>query len=126
MKLDDIDIYNLYWANEFDYEPVAQAQIRSVTGALINFEQAQPVGQTMTLTGAWVSRTTLLALQAKRTTANNTIEVTLDDGRIFTTIFDRSKTPSLEAVLIDGIAANPEANDQYSITLNLQIIAQIN
>ena len=126
MKLDDIDIYNLYWANEFDYEPVVQAQIRSVTGALINFEQAQPVGQTMTLTGAWVSRTTLLALQAKRTTANNTIEVTLDDGRIFTTIFDRSKTPSLEAVLIDGIAANPEANDQYSITLNLQIIAQIN
>lgn len=126
MKLDDIDIYNLYWANEFDYEPVVQAQIRSVTGALINFEQAQPVGQTMTLTGAWVSRTTLLALQAKRTTANNTIEVKLDDGRIFTTIFDRSKTPSLEAVLIDGIAANPEANDQYSITLNLQIIAQIN
>lgn len=126
MKLDDIDIYNLYWANEFDYEPVVQAQIRSVTGALINFEQAQPAGQTMTLTGAWVSRTTLLALQNKRKTANAILEVTLDDGRIFNTIFDRSKAPSLEAVLIDGIAANPEANDQYSITLNLQIIAQIN
>ena len=124
MKLDGIEIYNAYWANEFEGEPVAQQQERTVTGALINFERAQPAGQPMTIRGAWVKRSVLKQLQAKRATANIVCTVELDDARKYSVIFDRSKA-SLEATQIDGAPAAPNDNDQYEIVLNLQIIEDI-
>lgn len=125
MKIDGIEIYNLYWADEFDYEPVVQAQLRAIDGALINFEQAQPVGQTMTLSGAWITRPTVIALQEKRRVAGSVMTVEMDDGRQYSAIFDRSRPPSMAVELIEGAASNPSDSDIYAITLNLQIISRI-
>jgi len=123
MNLAGIEIYNLYWANEFEYEGVAQAQFRGVTGALINFEQAQPTGAKMTLTGAWVKRSVLKQLQTKRHLAGQEHTLTLADGRTFTVIWDRTQQ-SLEAELIEGTRTQPTDDDIYAITLHLQIIAE--
>ena len=125
MKFAGIELYNAAWADEFEYEPVVQAQMRSVTGALIHFEQAQPTGQSMTLTDSWIKRSVLLELQALRLQSNQQHEVELDDGRKFSVIFDRSKTPSLRAELIEGTPALPTNDDIYSVTLTLQIISEL-
>ena len=124
MTLDDIELYNAYWANEFDDEPVEQVQYRTVTGALINFERAKLAGQQMTITGCWITRETLLQLQEKRSQANNTSSIKLDDNREFNVIFDRSRSPSIESELIDGTKTNPGDSDLYEITLHLQIIQE--
>lgn len=123
MNLAGIEIYNLYWANEFEYEPVAQAQFRSVTGSLINFEQAQEAGAKMTLTGAWVKRSVLKQIQSKRQLAGQEHTLTLEDGRAFKVIFDRSSS-SLESELIEGTRTQPTDDDIYAITLHLQVIAE--
>ena len=122
MIFSGITIPNAYWANEFEDEGVAQVQRRSVSGALLVFEQAQPAGRKMTITGAWVTRATLLAIQTKRLQVAQAHSLTLDDGRTFTVFFDRSQS-SLDAQLIHGTPAAPELTDTYSITLKLQIIS---
>ena len=65
MTLDDITIENMVWVNEFSEAQVAQELVRGVTGNPILYEQAQPLGTPMRLTGAWVDRQTGQALRAK-------------------------------------------------------------
>ena len=124
MTLDQIELYNAYWSNEFEDEPVEQVQYRTVTGALINFERAKLAGQQMTITGCWLDRATLLQLQSKRNSAGNVSSVVLEDGRSFDVIFDRSRSPSIESELIDGTKTNPADTDIYEITIHLQILSE--
>ena len=77
----------------------------------------------MTLTGAWVKRSVLKQLQAKRHLAGQEHTLTLADGRTFTVIWDRTQQ-SLEAELIEGTRTQPTDDDIYAITLHLQIIAE--
>ena len=51
MTLDDITIENMVWVNEFGEAQVAQELVRGVTGNPILYEQAQPLGTPMRLTG---------------------------------------------------------------------------
>lgn len=120
---DEITLTNAVWQDEFDYEPIAQEQQRTVTGGLVTWEQAQPVGETMTITGVWLSRAQLEAMQAKRLQVNQAHTVELDDGRKFAVIFSR---PAITATPIDGPFTVPSPNDKYDVILHLQIISPIN
>ena len=123
MQLDTLTL-NGYWSNEFEYEPVAQEQARSVTGALIAWERAQPMGAPVTLSDCWMTRADLQALQAKRQTAATSMTLTLDDARQFTVLFDRSQK-SIDATPVDGPFTVPASTDRYNVTLHLLITAAL-
>jgi len=123
-KISNIQIDNAYWSDEFDYEGVAQVQKRSVTGALLVFEQAQPTGQPLTLQGAWVTRQALLQLQTLRRQVSELVVVELEDGRKFNALFNRSEK-SIESKLVRGAAALPSDDDLYEVTLRFLIVSQI-
>lgn len=123
-KISNIQIDNAYWSDEFDYEGVAQVQKRSVTGALLVFEQAQPTGQPLTLQGAWVTRQALLQLQTLRRQVSELVVVELEDGRKFNALFNRSEK-SIESKLVRGAAALPNDDDLYEVVLRFLIVSQI-
>lgn len=123
MQLDTLTL-NGYWSNEFDYEPVAQEQARSVTGALVTWERAQPMGAPVTLADCWMPRADLLTLQSKRQAAASPMTLTLDDGRQFTVLFDRGQK-SIEATPIDGPFTVPASTDRYNVTLHLLMTAAL-
>ena len=122
MKLAGIEISNMYWANEFDYEPVAQVQMRTVTGAPVVFERSQKSGAPMTLTGGWAKRSIVKQLQDKRELAGQVFTLELGD-REFEVMFDRSQQ-SIIATQLDGGFVDPSDNDRYEITLNMLLLAE--
>ena len=122
MKLAGIEISNMYWANEFDYEPVAQVQMRTVTGAPVIFERSQKSGSPMTLTGGWAKRSIVKQLQDKRELAGQTHTLELGD-REFEVMFDRTQQ-SIIATQLDGGFVDPSDNDCYEITLNMLLLAE--
>lgn len=122
--LDTITLDNAAWLDEYSYEPVKQETARSVTGALVTWEQAQPAGEPMTLGGIWLTRSALQTLQAKRATAATAMTLTLDDTRAFSVLFDRSQK-SIEVEAINGPYTVPAASDLYAVTLHLLILEQL-
>lgn len=122
MKLAGIEISNMYWANEFDYEPVAQVQMRTVTGAPVIFERNQKSGAPMRLTGGWAKRSIIKQLQEKRELAGQVFTLELGD-REFEVMFDRSQQ-SIIATQLDGGFVDPSDNDRYEITLNMLLLAE--
>lgn len=125
MIFSGITLENTYWSDEFDYEPVAQVVRRSENQqALFNFEAARPVGRSMTLTNAWVPRSVVIDIEARRAMAGGVHRVELDDGREFDVIFDRSEQ-SVVVEQIEGSRTQPAATDRYSLILRLLIINEI-
>lgn len=120
MTLDDIDITdNLIWQDEFAYNQVAQQQERSLTGGVIVQSGVKQYGQPVTLVG-WLSRAMLDALRAKEGSGNPVMDLTLDDGRAFSVIFNRASGVAVEAAPIKEtthISQDPGA--WYSATLRL-------
>lgn len=123
MIFDGVIIENMAWANEWDYEPVRQEVHRSVTGALVVFERAEPAGEKMQLSGGWVTRAQLRDINAKRAAAAQNYELVLDDGRGFWVMFDRSQQ-SVVATPVDGPYTVPEDSDRYALVLNLLIVSK--
>jgi len=123
MQFDDLTLDNMVWTNEFGTAQVAQALIRGVTGNPILHEQAQPLGQPMRLTGAWVSRQTALALRAKEASAGVSWQVGLDDGRAYAVAFDRREGPAVALTPV-GERTEYAATHPYELTLNLIILEE--
>lgn len=121
MNIDGIELENMYWSDEYDYEGVEQVRLRSQTGALHVFERAQQGGQPMNLIGAWVTHVVLAQLQALRKQAGLVMSVELDDGRVFSVVFDR-EGKSIEAVKVSGSSTNPQPEDLYEVAIKLLII----
>lgn len=121
MNINGVELVNTYWSDEYDYEGVAQARLRSQTGALHVFERAQPNGQPMTLTNAWVTHSVLAQLQALRKQAGLVMPVELDDGRTFSTIFNR-EDKSIDVVQVSGSRVEPQSDDLYQVTIKLLIV----
>ncbi|WP_263322591.1 hypothetical protein [Endozoicomonas sp. Mp262] len=96
MMLDHIELPDdLLWVDEFDWNPVAQAIDRSLTGALMVQEQAKLYGRPITLTGGdeagWVTRATVLELMALANMPDKKLPLIFSDGRTFSVCFRRNK-----------------------------------
>ena len=107
---------DLVWADEFDFDAVAQEQTRTEGGQIIVEETALTAGQPITLRGSerttWMTRTDLIALRALANAANTTYTLTLHDGRTFDVVFAK---PAIESnPLIDY--SHPLPDDQYVLT----------
>jgi hypothetical protein len=112
---------DLRWADEFAWSPVVQSAEYSLTGALIVQTATRLAGRPITLEAqrdTWVTRDTVLAVQALADTPGWVGVLTLHDGRVFTVAF-RDERVSAEPVR--HIAPHEDA-DAYTLTLQLQTI----
>ncbi|CAI10232.1 hypothetical protein ebB249 [Aromatoleum aromaticum EbN1] len=111
---------DVWWSDEFAWNPVAQATTRSLTGARLVQLGVKLKGRPITLAsserGGWVTRGTVLSLRALADVPGATYTLTLADGRTFTVAFDADR---------DFIAApvRPAADmtdaSKYRVTLPL-------
>lgn len=120
MTLDEIDLTdNLIWQDEFSHNGVAQAQERSLTGGMIIQSGVKQYGQAVTLVG-WLERATLDALVAKESAGLAAMELTLDDAREFSVVFDRARGVAVEATPIkEHTHISLEPGAWYTATLRL-------
>jgi len=112
---------DLRWADEFAWSPLVQSSEYSLTGALIVQEAVKLAGRPITLEAqrdTWVTRATVLAVQALAETPGWSGTLTLHDGRTFTVGF-RDDRISAEPV---RHVAPLESGDAYTLTLKLQTI----
>ena len=112
---------DLRWADEFAWSPLVQQTEYSLTGALIVQEATKLAGRPITLEAqrdTWVTRATVLAVQALAETPGWSGTLTLHDGRTFTVGFrdDRISAEPIRHV------APLESGDAYTLTLKLQTI----
>lgn len=86
---------DVWWADEFDWTPIAENSEYSLTGSLIIDIGVRQAGRPITLTsnanGGWVHRSTVQDLQAQRDAPNATATLVLADGRTLTVKHDRTR-----------------------------------
>ena len=109
----------LKWANEYDWNAVAQTQDRAVTGAMIVQEQLKHYGREINLTGTeksnWIPKSTMDALNAKEAQLNKKMAVTLPDGQAFTVMFNRNGSGALKARQVFDWEGIPTPDTNYTI-----------
>lgn len=93
MQLDSITLpEDMLRIDEFYWNPVAQTNKCSLTGALLIQEGQLSPGCSIVLSGrgeaGWVSRLTVKSLYALSEAANKAMTLTLPDKRRFTVIFE--------------------------------------
>ena len=81
----------MVWVDEFAWQPVEKSTEYSITGALLIDSGVRLAGRTITLQAdtdaGWITRATLLSLQALAATPEGVHTLTLADGRTFTVQF---------------------------------------
>ena len=111
---------DVWWSDEFEWSAVELSTERSLTGALIIHQGIKQAGRTITLIsnqhGGWVSRATVLALQAQRDQADEQFALDLADGREFVVMHDQTRP--FEAIPVRP-AADLTLASPYRITLPL-------
>ena len=106
---------DLRWSDEFSWAPVAQTTERGATGTLFVFESVEPLGRPITLVGgdaSWLSRTTLLALQATLATAGQTLILSLY-GTTYRVIWRRDEAGPMTATPVLDVA-DPADDQPYN------------
>lgn len=87
---------DLHWADEIEWTPVMQGTEFSTTGALLVDLSVKQAGRPITLVGgeqmAWITRATLLELQALAADPGREMALVLHD-RTFTVIFSHDGKP---------------------------------
>ena len=129
MTLDGIELPDdLLWVDEFDWNPVAQAIDRSLTGALMVQEQAKLFGRPITLTGGneagWVTRATVLELMALVKSFSKPMPLILADSREFQVYFNRQNSSSMSLFPIIP-ESNPDQDSLYAVTIRLICISSL-
>lgn len=108
------------WVDEFSWSAEQKSVERSITGALIVDAAIKIAGRPITLQAidsqGWITRATLLALQAVADEPGAQLDLTLADGRTFTVQF-APDTP-LQATPI-GTPELPTERNPYVATLRL-------
>lgn len=97
MTLDDIVLPDdLEWTDEFQWTPIAQNTEYSAGGSLLVQESTKLKGRPITLQGesdmAWITRTVLDALAAKRNIKGLTMTLTIS-SILYKVMFKQSDTP---------------------------------
>lgn len=120
MILDGIDLGDLDWVDEFEWDAIGQETQRSVGGQLLVQAAVKHHGRPVTLAsngGEWTPLSVVRSLELLRDTLGKVMQLTLPDGREFSVIFNRENAP-LEAVpLVREV--NPGPDHIYDITLRL-------
>ncbi|MFN3879797.1 MAG: hypothetical protein ACK4L8_00010 [Nitrincola lacisaponensis] len=120
ITLDAITLPDMIWSDEFAWRPVVQRTERTLTGKLFIEPALMHLGRPITLTDAWVTRTTLQQLQALASTPGSTHTLTLQ-GQNYTVAW-RHTEQALTAEPIKPVT-DPGADDFYSLTLRLMVVA---
>lgn len=111
---------DVWWSDEFAWNPVEQSSTRSLTGARLVQVGVKVKGRPITLSsnerGGWVPRSTVLALHAQRALPGQTFALTLADGRVFSVQHDPEREFSAAPV---RPAADITDATPYRITLPL-------
>ena len=118
---------DLYWADEYEWNPVEQSVVRSVTGAIIVSCQARIEGRPITLrpidqSSAWMTKKTLKQLRHWAAVPGKQMVLTLQD-ETFNVIFrhqDSSGTSAEPIVFYNR--ETEEDTDFYLITLRLMTV----
>lgn len=128
MMLDSIELDDQFeWADEFDWDPVAQEQERSLTGALLVQEGVKLHGRPITLKssgGVWTPLSVVRQLEALRDQRLKVMPLVLPDGREFSVIFNRSSGAPLKASQVFR-TANPSPDEDYDVEISLITVAPV-
>lgn len=133
LTLDTVDLAEDYdlggdqleWVDEFDWDPIAQEQDRSLTGALIIQEGVKLYGRPITLESneaAWFTLATIQALLALRDQLGKVMLLTLPTGASHYVTWNRAAgAPVVAKPLFRKVAPSPD--DLYNLTLRLITVA---
>ena len=106
---------DLWWADEVEWTPVVQETEYGTTGSLLVDVSVKQAGRPITLEGgekmAWISRATLLELQALAADPGREMTLVLHD-RTFTVIFSHEGGKPIEAEPLVRIVP-PQGDDIY-------------
>ncbi|WP_416311170.1 hypothetical protein [Pseudomonas sp. W03] len=126
MMLDSVALDDQFeWVDEFDWDPVAQVQERSVTGVLLVQEGVKVHGRPITLQsndGVWTPLSVVRQLEILRDQPGRVMPLVLPDGREFSVIFDRTNGAPLSAKQV-WRKVNPGPDDDYDVNLRLITVA---
>lgn len=133
LTLDDIDLGadpalggdQLEWTDQFTWDPVAQEQERSLSGALIVQEGVRRYGRPITLAsndGAWFTLATVRALEALRADVGRIMLLTLPSGEQHYVTWNRAAGAAVEAErLFRRVTYGPA--DLFTLILRLITVA---
>lgn len=109
------------WVDEYEWDPVAQEQARTLTGKLVVQEGVKVHGRPITLDGtgcAWTPLSVVRQLEALRDQPGLVMPLVMPDGRSFSVIFNRGEASCLTAKPVHR-EVFPGAGDPYEVTLRL-------
>jgi len=113
---------DLLWTNEFEWTPVEQSIEYTLPGSMIVETGVKQAGRPIILAGAddhgWVTRQTVIDLQALEADPDLEMTLTLPDARELTVIFDRTNGLPVEARPLLPMEDHV-AGDFYILTLRL-------
>lgn len=121
----DLGGEQIEWTDEWDWDPVAQEQERSLTGALMVQEGVKRYGRSITLAsngGAWFTLATVRALEALRDQSGIVMLLTLPAGDSHYVTWNRVDGSPLQAKPLHRIVA-PGPDWLYELTLKLITVA---
>src|SRR5690606_17306477 len=110
---------------EFEWDPVAQEQERSITGALLVQEGVKVHGRPITLQsngGVWTPLSVVRQLEILRDQSGRVMPLTLPDGRQFHVIFNRVDGAPLTAKQVFR-RVNPGPDWEYEVDIRLITVA---
>lgn len=126
MQLAGIDLDPQHdWIDEYEWDPVAQTQDRTLTGKLVVQEGAKVHGRPITLDGtgcAWTPLSVVRQLEALRDQPGLVMPLVLPDGRAFSVIFNRAEGAPLTARPVHR-EVFPSPDEPYEIVLRLVSVA---
>lgn len=133
LTLDSLDLADnpdlggeqMEWVDEFDWDPVAQEQDRSLTGALIVQEGVKLYGRPITLSsnnGAWFTLAKVRALQAMASVRGAVHLLTLPTGEQHYVTWNRVAGAVVQATPLHRTVA-PDDDWLHQLTLRLITVA---
>ena len=118
MTLDNIDITNLVWIDQFSWSSVEQAAERSITGGLIVQEGQKQFGRPVTLSRSWLPKSTVESLKALEEIPKLTMTLVMDDATEYSVIFNRANSAAITATPVFD-HTNAPSDWQYETTIRL-------
>lgn len=118
MQLDAITLPdNYFWDDEKTFKPFATSKQRAVNGALTIEAVPLLYGRPITISGMWISRDDLAALEALEAQPLIKRQLTMDDASTFTVLFDL-EAGGIQAAPLYSVK-NPNGETTYTLTLHL-------
>ena len=109
--------HDTIWIDEFRYSPVNQSVTTTLGGRQVIEESVRQKGRPITLEAEWITKATLDLLIAERDTVNNTLVLTVADGRTLNVRFKQGSDALGVTEVTDY--AEYQADDLFDVTIKL-------